>query len=196
MTHAPERVETPRLVLLRPRADDRDAIFRTYASDREVTRYLSWPVHVSVEETRAFLSFSDREWARWPAGPYLVFSRDGALLGGTGLAFESPEAAVTGYVFARSAWGQGYATEALTAMVQVARASGVKVLYAVCHVDHRPSAHVLGKCGFELEGVARQFAEFPNLSPGQRSDVLKFSRRLAPEGTSDRKYPVDPVAED
>jgi ribosomal-protein-alanine N-acetyltransferase len=182
-----ERIETVRLVLQRPRAANVEGIFRTYAGDPDVTRYLGWLRHVSVEQTRAFVSFSDAEWSRWPAGPYLIFTREGTLLGGTGLSFESWDCAMTGYVFARTAWGLGYATEALGAMVDVARACGVRTLCALCHVDHRPSAHVLEKCGFASEGVIHQYAEFPNLSPGQLSDVLKYSRSLAPQTTSDRK---------
>jgi ribosomal-protein-alanine N-acetyltransferase len=184
---ASERVETARLVLQRPRAADAEAIFRTYASDLEVTRYLAWARHIAVEQTRGFLSFSDAEWSRWPAGPYLIFSRAGLLVGGTGLSFEAPDCAATGYVFARNAWGQGYATETLQAMVDVAQSCGARILYALCHVDHRPSAHVLEKCGFTSEGVVRQYTEFPNLSPGELSDVLKYSRLLAPRTTSDGK---------
>jgi RimJ/RimL family protein N-acetyltransferase len=154
-------------------------VFSRYASDSDVTRYLAWPVHVSLEQTRAFLAFSDQEWSKWPVGPYLAFSRDdGRLVGGTGLAFETPDRAATGYVLAKDAWGRGFATEALGAMVEIARASGVSRLYALCHVDHRPSAHVLEKCGFTSEGTLRQYAEFPNLSPGKPADVLCYARAL------------------
>jgi len=182
VSKAPERITTARLVVQRPRSDDLAAIFARYASDPEVTRYLSWPVHVSLDQTRAFLAFSDREWSRWPAGPYLAFSRDsGQLLGGTGLAFEALDRAATGYVFARDAWGKGYATETLNAMVEVAEAAGVRRLYALCHVDHRPSARVLEKCGFIRERVLRKFVEFPNLTEGPRSDVLCYGRWLDTE---------------
>ena len=178
LRRAPERVDTARLVLQRPRAVDVPEIFRRYAGDLEATRYLSWPVHVSEAQTRGFLAFSDDEWRRWPAGPYLVFARDGGLLGGTGLSFETPDCAATGYVFAKDAWGLGYATESLQAMVDVARAVGVRLLYAVCHVDHRPSAHVLEKCGFERTAVLQRSVEFPNLAPGTLCDVFKYSRSL------------------
>ena len=107
-----ERLETERLVLRRPCADDAAAIFARYAADPEVTRYLSWRRHHSIEDTDIFIAFSDSEWERWGTGPYLTFSRaDGMLLGSTGLAFESTTVASTGYVFARDAWGHGYATE-------------------------------------------------------------------------------------
>lgn len=79
----PERVETQRLILRKPTLQDAQAVFARYASDTDVARFLGWLTHESVAATRAFLQFSDAEWAQWPAGPYLVESRDdGRLLGG------------------------------------------------------------------------------------------------------------------
>ena len=172
---ASEQVETKRLILRRPRLRDAEAIFDRYASDPEVTRLLSWPRHESVEATRAFLEFSDAEWERWPAGPYLVESReDGRLLGGTGFGFETDYRAATGYVFARDAWGQGYATEALGAVVGIAREVGIVRLYALCHVENPASWRVLEKCGFTREGMLRRHSEFPNLRPEGPCDVLCY----------------------
>lgn len=173
----PERFETSRLVLRKPTLADAEAVFIRYASDSEVTRYLGWPRHQSVDDTKAFLTFSDAEWSRWPAGPYLIESRsEHTLLGGTGLGFEAPSTAVTGYVLARDAWGNGYATEALTAVVDIAKKLGVVRLYALCHPGHPASARVLEKCGFRLEQRLVQFAEFPNLNPGFRGACLRYVR--------------------
>ena len=173
---APERLETARLILRKPRLDDAEAIFARYASDAEVVRYVGWPRHDRVEATRAFLEFSDAEWERAPAGPYLAESRErGGVIGSTGLLFETPFRAATGYVFARDAWGRGYATEALNAMVDVARSVGVVRLYALCHADHTPSAHVLEKCGFTREAVLRRYAEFPNLAGDEPCDTACYS---------------------
>lgn len=177
---APERIETERLHLRRPKKSNAQAIFERYASDCEVTRYLSWPTHRSVADTLAFLAMSDDEWHRWPAGPYLVFSREngrpGALLGSTGLSYKSPALAITGYVFAKDAWGSGYATESLMAMVDIARQSGVERLEAICHAAHVPSAHVLEKCGFVRNETRREHFVFPNLKPQKKSDVFSFVR--------------------
>jgi ribosomal-protein-alanine N-acetyltransferase len=164
-------------VLRRPRRDDAEAIFARYASDRDALKYVSWPAHDSIALTHEFLAFSDVHWAQWGAGPFLAFLREGgALVGSTGLAFDAPERASTGYVFARDAWGRGYATEALAAMVALAPTLGVRRLYAICHVDHRPSARVLEKGGFTLEGVLRRYCEFPNLDGGVRGDVRCYVR--------------------
>ena len=149
---APAQIESPRLLLGRPHAGDAGSIFARYASDPEVTRFLGWPRHQSVEDTKAFLRFSVEEWKRWPAGPYLIRSRDdGQLLGGTGFGFESPQRAVTGYVLAKDAWGK--------------------------HPEHRASWRVLEKCGFVREGSWTRQTEFPNLLPGVLQDVLCYTAR-------------------
>ena len=171
-----ERIETARLLFRRPRPDDADAVFARYASDPEVTRYLGWATHRAIDDTRGFLSFCDAEWARWPAGPFVIEPRGGgAILGGTGLGFETRQQAVTGYVLAQDAWGQGYATEALSAMRDLAARLGVERLYALCHPDHRASWRVLEKCGFFRERILPAFAEFPNLEPGRKADVVCYS---------------------
>jgi RimJ/RimL family protein N-acetyltransferase len=136
-------------------------------------------MHRTPTDTHVFLKWSDSEWEKWPSGPLLAFSRDdGRLLGGTGLSFRSSGEAVTGYVFARSAWGLGYATESTQAMVELAHELGVKRLEAVCHIEHRSSAHVLEKCGFLLETIRNNDTEFPNLAPGGKFDVFVYVRTL------------------
>jgi len=151
-------------------------IFERYASDDEVTKFVGWPCHRAVHDTEAFLRFSTQEWDRWPAGPYLIVSRnDGQLLGSTGFGFQTPHEAMTGYVLARDAWGKGFATEALTAIVDLAAQIGVTRLFALCHPEHRPSRRVLEKCGFVRDDVSKPTVEFPNLSPGVRQDALCYA---------------------
>lgn len=160
-----ERIETARLVLRKPTLVDAEAVFQRYASDREVTKYLSWRCHQSIDETRAFLEYSEREWMQWASGVYLIESREPArLLGSTGLHFETPVIAITGYVLAKDAWGYGYATEALSAIVELARTRGVRSLRASCHDENIASMRVLAKCGFVRE-KPDHFVTFPNLGP-------------------------------
>jgi ribosomal-protein-alanine N-acetyltransferase len=177
MANAP-RLETARLFLRPPVPEDARAIFERYASDPAVTRFLGWPCHTAVEDTLAFVSFSQSEWARWPAGPLLIFARDsGQLLGSAGLVMETAERAATGSVFARDAWGYGYATESLGAMVDLAAELQIARLYALCHIDHRASCHVMEKCGFTREGVLERHSVFPNLSSAPL-DVFSYARTL------------------
>ncbi|MBM3793451.1 MAG: GNAT family N-acetyltransferase [Acidobacteria bacterium] len=179
MHRAPDVIETPRLRLRRPVAADAEAIFARYASDQEVTRYMSWPRHRTVEDTRAFLAFSEEEWGHWPAGPYLIESREtGELLGSTGLGFKTNQRAETGYVLARDAWGRGFATEALRAMIVLAPLVGVTRLVAFCHPAHDASRRVLDKGGFDHLGLLRDHLVFPNLPADAACDVLSFELRF------------------
>ena len=170
-------IETARLRLRRPMAADAGQIFTRYASDPDVTRYMSFPCHQSLADTQTFLDFCEFEWTANGCGPYLVLSRDsGVVLGGTGLSVQEDEAE-TGYLFAHDSWGRGYATESLLAMVDVARSIGLKGLSAHCHPDHRASIHVLEKCGFTFEQRELAAHLFPNLSPAKQG-VLSYVRRL------------------
>jgi RimJ/RimL family protein N-acetyltransferase len=172
---AAAQVDTARLVLRQPTNADAASIFQRYASDLDVTRFLGWPRHQSIQDTEVFLQFSAQEWTRWPAGPDLICSRAGGqLLGSTGLGFQTANEAVTGYVLATDAWGKGYATEALAAMLDVARGVGVTRLFAQCHPEHRPSQRVLEKCGFVFDDPPTRSAEFPNLAPGVQQDALCY----------------------
>lgn len=172
---APEHLTTARLTLLRPRRDDAATIFERYAGDPDVTRLLGWPRHRSIADSAAFVDYSDEAWSTAPAGPYLALAGNGELVGSTGLDVETPWRAGTGWVLARSAWGQGYATELAIAMVQLAATLGLARLYALCHPDNRASARVLAKAGFHLEGVLRRHTIFPNLDAERPSDVECWS---------------------
>ncbi len=179
-TKAPVLLTTSRLVLRKPELSDEEAVFSRYASDREALKYMGWPAHETAADTRKFLEFSDEEWTRWPGGPYLILSRaDGTVLGGTGFAFEAPDRAGTGYVLARDAWGRGYATEALQAVVEVARGLGLRRLWALCHAGHRASARVLEKAGFALEARLAAHQVLPNLGPDPQ-DVLLYAIERPP----------------
>ena len=177
--NAPPRVITNRLVMAQPGPQDAEAIFERYAADPDVTRYVGWARHRTVEDARAFLDFSTAQWERRGAGPYLIRARDtGQLLGGTGLDLHAAAEAMTGYVLAKDSWGKGYATESLRAMIEVASDIGLRRLYALCHPDHVPSQHVLEKGGFHRDPGWTTRIVFPNLAPGVLQDVLCYARVL------------------
>lgn len=190
---APEHFETARLLVRRPLPTDAQAIFHRYAGDAQVTQFLSWPTHRTVADTYAFVEWSDAEWARWPAGPYLIFNREKdypRVLGSTGLVFKDGTTAEVGYALAQSAWGHGYATEVLLAVVEIAKRIGIVRLRAGCHAANFASARVLEKCGFLCEGIAPERTLFPNLAGGVRAEVLHYSIQfhapgIVPSGAAD-----------
>jgi len=174
----PARVNTERLILRRPDTSDAAAIFTRYASDLEVTRWVGWPRHESLAATHAFLDFSASHWDAWPAGPYLILARsDERLLGSTGFNFVEQGLVETGYVLARDAWGQGYATEALAALLQLGPLLGVQRVFAECHHEHLASQRVLEKNGFQRSSDA-QLRHFPNLGDGGAQRVVRYDKSI------------------
>lgn len=52
----PEILETTRLLLRLPTLEDAAPIFKKYAQDKEVSKYLIWRPHENIDTTRLFLT--------------------------------------------------------------------------------------------------------------------------------------------
>lgn len=169
----PASVETKRLLLRKPLPEDADAVFEAYAQDREVTRYLVWRPHPSVETTREFIAHCRRLWESAKAFPYVITRKgDGGLLGMIELRPDGHRAEF-GFVLARRFWGQGLMTEAASAVVAIALAQpSIFRVAATCDVENRASARVLEKAGLSREGLLRRNIIHPNISPQPRDSLL------------------------
>jgi ribosomal-protein-alanine N-acetyltransferase len=167
-----ERLTTARLVLRRPTMADTDAMY-AYTSDPAVTKYMGWPRHESKQTTRAFIVMRHEEWETRGTGTFLV-EKDGVVVGSTGLHTYDDAPAATGYIIARPHWGNGYATEATRAMLDLARSRGYARVEASCHPDNRASVRVLEKCGLRHVATKKAHMVFPNLS-GALCDLMLFS---------------------
>jgi RimJ/RimL family protein N-acetyltransferase len=155
---------TARLRYRRPAPGDAESIF-AYASDPAVAPYIGFPRHRTLDDTRAFISWSDGQWSTTPSGPFLIERRDtGRVIGSVGLKFDTAHTASAGYVLAQDAWGHGFATEALGAILALADTLAVRHVWATAHRDNLASHRVLEKQGFRLNhrNIA---ASFPNLPP-------------------------------
>jgi RimJ/RimL family protein N-acetyltransferase len=168
-----ERIDTPRLLLRRPRRRDAQAIFTAYASDPEVTRYLTWRTHASLADTQAFLDASDRGWSTGSELTFLAWEGD-ALVGASGLTQVGGDRLRTGYLVARPRWRQGIASELVQAMLQVAfEVQGASAVEALVEPGHEASTGVLVKAGFVRDGSAS--GVHPNLGPEVR-ELDRFVR--------------------
>jgi len=173
----PAALETSRLRLRVPRADDAAALFAAYTADPEVTRYLSWRPHTTVADTTRFLrDYCEAGWAS--GGPYvwlISLSATGTAVGIIDIRPAGHRVEV-GYVLGRRHWGQGLMPEAARAVTDWAIAQPeVHRVWAVCDVDNLASARVLEKIGMWREGVLRAWSVHPNVSPRPR-DVWSFAR--------------------
>jgi RimJ/RimL family protein N-acetyltransferase len=169
VTNPPKILKTPRLRLRKVKERDAEAIFREYAQDPEVTKYVSWQTHQSVEETRAYVRSCLLAWETGKAFNWVIESRDGAELMGMIVARVNECKWELGFVLARRYWGRGYMTEAVTAVIEWAqRRGGVYRVWAVCDIDNIASARVMEKAGMEREGILRRWSIHPNISAAPR----------------------------
>lgn len=102
----------------------------------------------------AFLAATAQHGEQRPFGYYRVTQRaDGRAIGGIGFK-GPPEHGVVeiGYGLVPSARGQGYATEAVRAMVELAASLHVTAVRADTDLDNRTSQRVLEKAGFRVTG--------------------------------------------
>ncbi len=173
----PDRLETARLVLRRHVAADAEAIFNGWATDIEVTRYLSWRPHPSIATTVELLERYERAWRTGEGEQAFMITERSAPdrpLGCIGIAFVG-HAAEVGFVLARAWHGRGVMTEALQCLLTHTIAlPGTWRVSAICEAENKASARVLEKAGMAREGGLKRFAMFPNLSDTPR-DCLVFA---------------------
>ena len=161
MEHLGTKVlETSRL-LLRPFCEaDYMAMFENWASDDEVTRYLSWPTHTSPEMTRGWLAFRESQYGN-PAyyGWAIVLKETGEVVGDISCVSIDEEigAAEIGWVLSRRFWGQSIVPEAGRRVIDfLLDEVGFRRVWAYHDAQNPKSGRAMIKCGMRYEGTLSQ----------------------------------------
>ena len=143
---------TPRLLLRPGFPEDAPALAAAIADQAIVKNLATAPWPFRMRDAEAFLA-SPRD----PVLPsLLIFERTPEapqLVGSCGLGRRPSGAVEMGYWIAHAYWGQGFATEACNALVDIARALGLPRLEGSHFIDNPASARVLEKLGFEPTGL-------------------------------------------
>lgn len=141
---------TERLVLRPPHEDDIPEL-ATLANNRRVAEMLARMPHPYGEaEARAYLDAAAAR--RAGVGYAMTLAATGAFVGGASLNPAGDELEL-GYWVGEPYWGNGYATEAAHALVDLAfRATAVERLHVSCRVLNGASRRVIHKCGFQYAG--------------------------------------------
>jgi len=174
LLNLPERISTTRLQLQRLRYEDAEEVFYAYASKPEATRYVSWPTHLNIGDTRSFLRYAI---AAWDSGIDYGFSvrlkSDNRLIGSFGVINEDGKIQF-GYIFTPTQWSKGYATETCLIMLDLLkRQSGVVRIGTYVDADNEASVNVLLKSGLVQEARLSNWMRFPN-QENQAKDCIVF----------------------
>ena len=159
-----ERLTSSRLLIRRFTPADAEAL-ASYRSDAGVARYQDWECPFPVEEARQFIT--GLHPAPGAPGTWFQFAvslpTPATLIGDVALRTSrtDPRQAELGFTFATASQGQGYATEAVQAVVEYA--FGHLAMHRVCSrtdVRNLRARRLLERAGFRLEGELRESTWF------------------------------------
>jgi RimJ/RimL family protein N-acetyltransferase len=146
-------IVTERLQLRLLTEDDAPHFVRLFEHDWDAVKQTGrMPYPVTEPAMRDWIALH----AAGSSRTFLMIRReDGAALGGVGFGGLG-DVHELGYALGRAYWGQGYATEGVLAMIEHARALGLKALEAFTFIENPASARVLRKAGFADLGLVRR----------------------------------------
>lgn len=161
MNHLGTKTLTTARLTLRPFSfADAPAMFANWASDPEVTRYLTWPTHTDVSVSQAVLAdwvprYADLTWYQWAIVPQDV----GEPIGSIAIVRmdEDVQSVHVGYCIGRRWWRMGYTSEALAELLRFFFEEVGALRVDSRHDPRNPgSGAVMLRCGMTLEGTMRQ----------------------------------------
>ena len=156
-----QTIETERLVLRRFSMEDAQTMYDNWASDDDVTRYLTWPTHTDSSVTEMVLwnwvdSYANDDFYNWA----IQLKSDGQVVGSIAVVQirEHVSCAEIGYCMGKAWWHQGIMSEALSAVMDyLFDRVGMNRIQAKHAVDNPNSGGVMKKCGMTCEGTLRQY---------------------------------------
>jgi ribosomal-protein-alanine N-acetyltransferase len=167
------QLTTKRLCLRPIRVLDAEALFAARGDD-EVMRWWDWPAQKSVAEVEAVFRANIPEpgegntlW--WAA----ALDACGPAIGECDLSEidRHHRRAEVGFLFARAHWGNGFAQEAVQAVIDFAFGPlDLERLSAQCHVGNESSVRLLERLGFVCEGRLKSHT----VRDGERRDCLVY----------------------
>lgn len=166
-------IKTKRLVLRKFIMNDKHAVYHNMTSDAQMTKYLSWETHESLEDTAEMLTkwisgYENPEFYRW------AIEFEDEVIGSVHLLDISNKSfrCDLGYYIGSKWWNIGIVTETAYEVMRFAfEELGMHKIVAWHHADNAASGHVMKKLGMILEGTLRKDTLLKN---GTFSDVKTY----------------------
>lgn len=170
----PPTIETARLTL-RPLTMTDDGAIYAYCSDPEVSKYVLFETHKTIEDSRVFLRLVLAEYAEGkPSVLGIELKENGKFIGTIGyLNWNDDHKRIEiGYAISRTFWNKGYVTEAVKGLINhLFTNSDLIRIEARCKVENIGSSRVMEKAGMKFEGVLRKQV----FSKGAHHDMKMYS---------------------
>ncbi|MEA5026514.1 MAG: GNAT family protein [Erysipelotrichaceae bacterium] len=168
--------ETARLIIRPIQLEDASDLYEI-ASDQRVNRYLLYPRHQSVDQSREIISriFLNRTANGLPSAYVLVDKLSGKMIGTCDyVKVEYQTSAEIGYSLNYNYWNRGLMSEAVKKVIEVGfdyiGLSRISIVHSVLNIG---SQRVIEKCGFVYEGTYRKY--LPDKETGSYVDAKHYS---------------------
>jgi len=155
-----KKLETERLILRQFTIDDAECIFKNWANDDEVTKYLTWPSHKNINETisireKWMKEYEKKDFYQWA----IVLVEINEPIGTISVVDKNDDIQMVeiGYCIGKQWWNKGITSEALNALIKYFF-EDIKVnrIEAWHDINNLNSGKVMAKCGMKCEGLLRQ----------------------------------------
>lgn len=161
LNHIGTRILETDRVILRPFTEgDAADMFRNWASDDEVTQFLTWPTHTELRVTEGIVAIwasrnGDPENYQWA----ITIKESGEVIGSLSLMNldNRNESCEVGYCIGKRWWNRGIMTEILREVIRFGfQEVGFERIAARHDITNPASGRVMEKCGMQYEGTLRK----------------------------------------
>ena len=159
-TAGTKTIETKRLILRRYVLEDAEDMYKNWASDPDVTTFMTWPAHADVSVTKELLTkwvsfYDEGKTYNWG----ITLKGDDHVIGNIAVV-ERNERTLSyelGYCLGRAFWGHGIMPEALKAVIAYLfeNEQDLNRIIATHDVRNIKSGRVMEKAGMHFDGILR-----------------------------------------
>ena len=162
MANRTKMFETQRLILRRLELSDAEDMFKNYCNNDNVTKFLSWSTHKSIDDTKEYISnvalpkYELDDSYLW----VLVLKETNEVIGSLE-AFnidKKLKSVMFGWVLSEKYWGQGLMTEAASVARDYLFDEGFVRIWAYHNKDNPKSGRVMQKIGMTHEGTLKKYS--------------------------------------
>lgn len=143
-----DTLETSRLWLRPFEEGDAEAMFSNWAKDPEVTKWLTWNPHGSVEATKSFVRKWIEDYGKEETIRFAIVLKDeNELIGSIDVVSYDEGVPEIGYCLAKRYWNKGYMTESCRRVLAYLKELGYERVRIDAAVENLGSNRVIQKCG-------------------------------------------------
>ncbi|GHV72422.1 GNAT family acetyltransferase [Spirochaetia bacterium] len=153
-------LETERLILRKFSLNDAEHMYKNWANDNDVTKFLTWKTHENVNVSKSVLEewtskYYNEDFYNWA----IVLKSINEPVGSIGVVKQNDEIKMVhiGYCTGKKWWNKGITSEALAVLIKYFfEEIGINRIESRHDPNNPNSGKVMKKCGLKYEGTMRQ----------------------------------------